>query len=345
MDKELLNRFFKGECSEEEIRLILKWYHDQDSEYLLNNEIETLWAKDSADRSIEFTDKETVYKAITKHIGFNDSRIVELNSHQSKKKNRIMLFLKIAASISLFLLVGLLAYKFQFTTNNEPVPQVTEYTTKSTPRGQKATVFLPDGSKVRLNSKSELKYETYFSDTNRVVHLTGEAFFEVVADPQRPFTVITSDLATIAIGTSFNIHSYPEEKEIKVSLTSGKVKIRQKSELQNSDNFELTLEPGYQAVFNPVKNTIRKTAFDIKTLSWKDNNLYFKDAEFEEIIKELEMWYGVNIQVENEIFEDKLYTGEFRDTSLKNVLESLSFTKNFSFTITGDQVYIKFIKT
>lgn len=341
MDKNLYKKVLAGQCSPEELRRFIKWLQSEDAEFEFSQEIERLWSEYQVSDQEPFN-KAKLYDRILKRIGASKESHIVAPFEPNSSRPKSYVYYKIAASFLIVASLGLGLLKTLSTINEGEANDVQREIVKTASRGQKSTVFLPDGSRVRLNSDSEIRFMSEFSDSARTVYLEGEAYFEVYSDSLRPFVVISKNLATIVLGTSFNVQAYPEDREIKVSLTSGRVKIKQ-NDSHRSQVFELFLEPGYQAIYNTQKSTIRKAEFDPRqTLSWKDNILYFEDAEWGEIVEQLERWYGVHIIVENEIYEDKLYSGEFKDAALKNVLESLSFTKGFDYQIKENKIIIKF---
>jgi transmembrane sensor len=207
---------------------------------------------------------------------------------------------------------------------------------KSTDRGQKLKITLPDGSTVLLNALSELTYLEDFSDSLRWVELTGEAYFEVEKDANKPFIVKTADLATHVLGTSFNVRHRSVENQIQIALLSGSISI-------NVPDENILLEPGDIAVFDCNKESLVKGKWDYKKdFGWKDGLLYFEQAKLEEIKEKIEMWYGVQIDVSNETDKSRHFTGSFRNESLRNVLESLSFTFDFSYQLKDKHVLIQF---
>jgi transmembrane sensor len=281
-------------------------------------------------------------------------KISRLEGNTSVKgRNKIFdirIYLKIAASVILMLSIGFALYEWRpfgsLEEQSHHQVKTTKWFAKATEKGQKFTIFLGDGTKVRLNSESSLQYPSNFSDSNRVVHLTGEAFFEIERDPLRPFSVISNDLVTTALGTAFNVNAFPDQNQIIISLAEGIVKINLievQNESDHSADFELLLEPGRQAIYSTIENTMHTKDFNVrKELSWKDGVIYFEDDTWKTIVNTLERWYGVEFEVRNQTLIDKLYTGSCNNESLKNVLESLGFSKNFEFRIEEKKVYINF---
>ncbi len=217
---------------------------------------------------------------------------------------------------------------------SEPIISLIE---KEIFKGQKMTIYLPDGSIVNLNSSSKITYPEKFSGDTREVELTGEAFFEVAKDSLRPFIVKSDGLTTNVLGTSFNIRSYPDMDIISVSLVTGKVLI-------NSPGEEpVTLAPGESAGLNRKTGEIAISMFDYKKdIAWKDGVLFFQETRIQEVFKKLEQWYGVTIITKNIPSGIKPINGSFNDEYLNNVLLSLGHAVNFDYKINGNEVYVQF---
>ena len=241
--------------------------------------------------------------------------------------------LRIAASI--ILILGLSWTAIQWGMDEVVNTQlVNTYELKTTQKGEKLTVMLPDGTLVKLNAESSLKYPKAFTD-QREVYLTGEAFFEVARDTTKPFVVATRHLFTTALGTSFNINAYSDAEE--VTLLTGKVRI-------DDDNRSEILLPGEMVAYE--NGAIKKSRnVPLHHVKWKDGILVFHETPLEEGIKELERWYGVKIDIKNLSKPEVNLTGLFDNQNLENVLKSLSYTARFDFSIEGKKVLITFKET
>lgn len=197
-------------------------------------------------------------------------------------------------------------------------------------------IKLPDGSIVWLNAHSHLKYTYDPEASTRVVDLIGEAFFEVEKNPQAPFIVMFDSLTITALGTSFNVGNYINNHNPEVALVTGKVHV--KSIYQTAE--EITLLPGEKAVLTP--KGLEKSPFSYdEVIAWKDGVLYFENADFDEIRQRLEQWYGVTITNKSNVDKNwGEYTGRFRNASLERVLDRLSYTNHFRYTINDHNVII-----
>ncbi|MCC5932384.1 MAG: FecR domain-containing protein [Cyclobacteriaceae bacterium] len=251
-----------------------------------------------------------------------------------KKIDFLTWSVKIAAVISFFVTFSFLAWYFQEEHKEEGVKPVS-LIQKNTERRQKISIYLPDSSRVTLNSESFLEYPQSFGN-ERLIFLKGEAFFEVKDDPERPFIVRSGDLSTTALGTSFNVKAYPEEQSISVSLASGKVITETGSRL-------IELTPGEKTILHTRTGLIEKVKFQIETdLAWKDGILIFEKSDLKEFVHTIERWYDVGVEIQGTPSEHWRISGSFDNETLKNVLESLSFARKIDYSLRGNNVILKF---
>lgn len=168
------------------------------------------------------------------------------------------------------------------------------------PCGGEYALVLNDGTKVRLNSLSSLRFPVVFGTGSREVELTGEAYFEVAKNGE-PFVVHTNGMKIEVLGTIFNILAYPGE-EYQTTLVSGSVKI-------NSDRGEsLILKPSQQAILSPESGNIEVRTVDVAFYtSWVKGKIYFKDQRLEDIMKTLSRWYDIEVKYANEEVKNKRF--------------------------------------
>lgn len=241
-----------------------------------------------------------------------------------------------AAAILLLVLLSTVTIKYQADQRPEKEPKVpVNFIIKETPLGSKYSFVLPDGSSVKLNAGSKLRYPEQFESNFRKVFLEGEAFFEIKRDTTQPFVISTGEIETQVLGTSFNIRAYQAEAINKVAVVSGLVKVIAKNGLS------FLVEPEHMAVYEKGEESLRTQLYEKKKeLGWKDNVLYFDKISLREVFKTLEVWYDVSIKADNTIFLKETYSGEFHNETLRNVLEGIGYTSGFSFSIDGKHVKI-----
>jgi ferric-dicitrate binding protein FerR (iron transport regulator) len=173
--------------------------------------------------------------------------------------------------------------------------------------------------------------------------LEGEAFFEVAADPERPFIVRTGDLETTVLGTSFNVKAYPKDGKIDVAVKTGKVTVvAQNPKQSTAQSTSVVLSPTEMASYSQNENQFRVSIFDEKeVLSWSDGTLYFNNATMEEFVAKLERWYGVEIVMARKTPVKKGIVGEFKDLSLEEILMGTHEASEFSYEFKNGKVIIR----
>ncbi|MBT33024.1 MAG: anti-sigma factor [Thalassobius sp.] len=243
-------------------------------------------------------------------------------------------YTRVAAAITLLLVSGLLFWFINnYNDGNSPEKKLSEqYITKSTIAGQRLTITLSDGSKIKLNTNTEISFPEKFSDSIRLVKvLKGEVFFEVTKNKRKPFVVQTGDIKTKVLGTSFNVDYSKPAQQLNVALVTGKVQVIKGDSIHN-------LIPTEMLHFED--NKVVKSNFDpLSITGWKDGILVFEKVTFIEAIERLEEWYGVSIEYTKH--NDGIYSGVFENENLENVLEGLGFTTNFNYELKNKKVILK----
>ncbi|HEY1024510.1 MAG TPA: FecR domain-containing protein [Sphingobacteriaceae bacterium] len=274
--------------------------------------------------------------------GSNVSRFKESFRHHTMRRKRLPGHLFYYSGIAASLLLALSFWLFQ--SRNKAQAPAPEQTYVSKPVSDKQHHTLPDGSRVILNPNSTIRLAEDYNDSDRVVYLEGQAFFEVKKDAARPFIVRSGKIATTALGTSFMVRYFPKEEKIRVSLVTGKVKV-EAAVAKGPANSMLVLSPGEEVRVGSKQQDhhLKKTIFPTADVAeWKNDHLLFRDAAFTEVTKKLEEWYGVRITLNNRPLRTKHFTGEFRGKRLSEVLDALSFSNDFNYTMGGDRVAITF---
>jgi transmembrane sensor len=246
-------------------------------------------------------------------------------------------------------------------------PQVAASTQSeiSTNNGSRTRVSLPDGTQVWLNAESKISYQTPFNQNIREVHLTGEAYFDVAHDQNRPFIVHTSGIDIKVLGTVFTVKSYPSDNTIEATLLRGSIEVLKRDDPNGS---RVILRPSQKLVFNKQQQTetIRPPGADAKpspekiirsgimvtTLpknkpdslrketSWVYNKLVFDGDRFDELAVKIERWYNVHIIFNNERVKQYRFKGVFEDESVQQALDALKLTAKFTYRIDGNEIEI-----
>jgi len=208
--------------------------------------------------------------------------------------------------------------------------QSAQFATIETPRGGVYDVILPDGTRVKLNAATTLRYPTVFATDKREVRVDGEAYFEVAKRKNQPFIVETANQQVSVLGTHFNVNTYGNKSEMKTTLLEGKVQVK---ELTSGKH--LILLPGYQSFVNKGKLTSR--AVDVnQEMAWIHGRFNFDGKSLYEVMDELSRWYNVDIEYRGEMPDVEFFGGTYRTSKLSTILNILKDQNlRYHFTTNG----------
>lgn len=202
-----------------------------------------------------------------------------------------------------------------------------------TPKGGTFQTILADGTKIWLNANSEIEFPTQFSaNERRIKLLSGEAFFEVAKNKQKPFIVETQGYAVHVTGTAFNINNY-QDNIVKTLLTEGKVDVIGKQT-------RASLFPG-QAVVNKGESLQTETADINEALSWRDGFFYFDGKTLPEILGEVSRWYDVSLDYQISLDQTTYMGGAKRSNTLGTICKMLTDMSQYAFEINGKKLIVK----
>jgi len=200
------------------------------------------------------------------------------------------------------------------------------------PKGGQFQITLSDGTKVWLNSNSSLKYPSAFSTSERRVELTGEAYFEVSKNKQKPFIVETSLQKVEVLGTKFNINAYDDESSTQTSLAEGSVRVSCK-------NNTTLLKPGQQFTLTDQNIAVRTINLD-QVLDWKNGDFNFSNNNLKEIMRKISRWYNIEVIFEGPISQETYVAQISRKKRLNDVLRALQLSGSIKYNIRNNKLYI-----
>jgi ferric-dicitrate binding protein FerR (iron transport regulator) len=317
---DLIAKFLKNEASEEEITILNSWRNESSENEKLFLEIKSSWKKVGEYKADAAFDKKKAWKNIQNKIQA-ETKVVPLNA---ASKSPLGILLRIAAVFVIGLFAAWAIY------NSMKAPEQLFAVTGDT----RTEIKLADGSIVWLNKNSSLNYPEAFSGNNRTVRVTGEAYFDIAKNPDMPFVIENAEFEVKVLGTSFNIFSYEKEEEIIVSVTSGKVL------LKNKTDAELILTKDETGVINRKNKNLSKKDTDQNFLSWKDQKLEFNNTPFSTVCLNLKSYFGFDFVVENKEINNCRLTASFTNPKIEEVLDVLQNTLNIGITKNQKQIVI-----
>lgn len=215
------------------------------------------------------------------------------------------------------------------------------YNTLNIPFGRQFDLVLSDGTKVKLNSGSSIKYPVRFlKGQDRKVFLKGEAYFDVTTDKAHPFIVNADEMNIRVLGTQFNLSFYPEDEDISTVLVEGAV-VLYKEGADINTNTSSQLVPGQMAEWNKINNTMTVKEVDTNIYTaWKDGYLLFKASSFYSIRSKLERHFNITIEDRSGRLANQIYTATFRNETIEEILEAFKEDTHFEYIHEGSKIII-----
>lgn len=226
---------------------------------------------------------------------------------------------------------GVLRYSHEKEYNQKPI-----YNKVTVPKGSDVVYLqLSDQTKVWLNAESSIRYPVAFTDDERKVEITGEAYFEVTRSQKKKFTVSKGEMSVVVLGTRFNVNTYDNEDNIKVTLLEGSVKVQ-------LAKAERTIKPGQQAVLNNTTIDVLNNVDVDAVMAWKEGKFVFNNTNIQLIMRQMERWYDLEkTQFENEGVKQLAFNGAIsRYNNASKVLQLLEEAGSLHFKIQGKKVIL-----
>ena len=312
MDKEILHKYIIGDASPEEKEAVTRWV-DADKEnmeeYLALRKLYniTIWQQEPAPVASEIISEVRKRRTLWS-IGRE--------------------LLKIAAIFAIAFSVVSIYNRPE----PEPVRQEAIMQTIYVPAGQRAELTLSDSTKVWLNAKTTLTFPSHFEGENRSVTLDGEGYFNVTHNKNRPFIVKSEQYDIKVLGTEFNVHAYKGNPVFETALLKGSVQIESANHRDN-----LLLEPNKKAYMEHGQlKTSPITQYNY--FLWKEGLICFDDNTISDLFKKLQLYFDVNIIIENTRILNQRYSGKFRTSDgVEHVLKTLQLRTKFKYEKKDDK--------
>jgi ferric-dicitrate binding protein FerR (iron transport regulator) len=349
----LVAKKLAGEASEEELKEMEELIREHPGWQNAIEQIEQLWKQQPM---VQPQDIEDAYIA---HLYRLEEKKININaapdSPQTERRIGGKQWWWIAAA-SVLIILSLFLYNNDDTgSRKELKPQVGVVSEVSTKPQSKSRLQLPDGSTVWLNAGSKLTYAPDFGKTNREVELVGEAFFDVVKMPAKPFIINTTNIQIKVLGTAFNVKAYKGDKVTETSLVRGRIEVT----IRNRPEKKIVLTPfeklivendalaTRQAVvqrdrklYSIIDIQPRPTDSSIVETSWIQDELIFREERFEDLARMMEIRFKVEIEVRNTKLKDLKFSGIWKDESIEKALEALQFSVPFEYRIMNEHIII-----
>jgi len=316
--KELSEKWMKGTLSEEERALFESWYNEQSP-----NSIE--WPGNETEEEL----RSRIYDRIN----------AEMCAGVSARTVHMIKWWRVAAAV---VVIAGSVFIWRATRHRSEQPAVAMVHPATHQTAEKPTDFirhftLPDGTHVVLQTGSRLDYPKQFTGNAREVSLSGEAYFDVAEDGSKPFVIHTGRIRTTVLGTAFNIRALPNDKEVVVSVTTGKVKV------EDNQKLLAVLTSNQQVKYQPVSLAVSRDSVNAASLvtDWTKREMAFDGQSFEEVAEMLGKRYGVDIRFKKDNLKKCTIKVFFDGTeTLERVLNRLCTISNTSYSLVDEKTVV-----
>lgn len=326
---QLLVSYITGNCSTEEQKMVEEWLNISSENLKLLNEYKHVWENTTLNNNECDLDIDKSWNHFKSLANFEEEQKVKVSNRFSTKK-----IVNYALQFAAVIIVSLGTYFLLI--KEDPINTINYSSLVDT---QSSPIILPDGSEVTVKNGVEMEYPESFSSDVRELSFKGEAFFEVVSNPDKPMVIALDNIRVKVLGTSFNLSNFLDSDEITIYLESGKVQFYS---VDVNDNIleQIDLIPGQKGVYN--KNTGLISMYEVADdnhIAWKTGVLEFVKAPLADVITVIEKTYDVEVNYGAEL-NDYMLTARFNNETPESILESLQVIYGFNYKIEGKLISI-----
>ena len=337
IDWDLILMYLEGDCSEADEKKVLEWKNNSEENRKEFELLKNLW--DSHDLTLPEVDVEksldVVKQRISNFADHTETQTLKVFRIQHKKKvsqfiNSFTIpgYLKTAAVILiLFSGIYFLSQLFENNLMKEVIVKNKEL----------KEITLSDGTEVKLDAGSSLKYPDKFEDDKREVFLSGEAYLNVTSDRQTPFIVHTNQAEITVLGTKFNVRAWDQTHNVAVVVVDGKVSLR--PDIVNNNKSGVIISAGQLSVLD--ENGLLSNPVNTDTelhLAWLNREYYFQGAPLGEVLDQLKRWHDIEFSLPVDSFAANRITVNLENKPIEDILDLISLIMNFKYVMNGNTV-------
>jgi len=328
---DLILRYFSGEITEDELRLLSEWMKADAKNEELFTQYRKTWDLIEKQKIYSTINLDQEWEALQGKLAVSgiekQAKVITLDQNKNSIPFSLRKTWKIAATVTILLAASFILY-FNISKLRD---------TTITAQTSNIEHVLPDGTVVSLHAGSQIRYAAAFGSKIRKVELTGEAYFEVAHDKTKPFIVSSGDARVKVLGTKFNVNTKKAVGTMEVVLTSGKVSVFYKRSPQEN----VLLNPGEKAVLLVNQKQISKSSnIDPNYMAWKTRVLVFDNETLGYVVNTLQNVYQVPVKLTDPVLAECLVTASFDNQSLESVLEVIKETLDLQVKQKGNTIEV-----
>lgn len=343
-NKKYLNkiyRYLNGECTPEEKRRLEIWLKEKPERQEMFEVVRKIWEVEP-EKEIEANTQNAWFR-LEEQMDKKEKNFPLFNIHHQRAGSG-KIWVRVAAVFIIAILLSV--YMTFYVANNtdqvdtEHMEMVTQEI--RTNRGHQSEITFTDGTSVKLNSASYLRFPEKFNSNIREVYLEGEAWFDVQRNPNVEFVVKTHDATVRVLGTEFNVKAHNEESEVEVVVSEGKVAVQTLADLSTNVQKKVLLTQGEMSRVKRGEAPTPPEKIEVENyLSWLKGNFAFDKVPFFKVLNEWERRFDVDFIVEDQTLLNTPFTGEFKHESFDEILRLTSITLEFDYRREDNTILIK----
>lgn len=322
-DKQLLQKYFAGQCDARELKTVLSWLNDDNADHTLLLELmQAGWENG----------KEQVHDPV------RQARLLgELRTRLYPVRRPVrQIWYSVAASAAILIMAAAFLFRDGVRPRQRQAETARHWKVLSNTGSHMQKATLPDSTTVWLTAGSNLFYDHHESNPQRSVRLEGQAFFDVAHNTERPFVVQTGSLAVTVLGTTFNIEAYPAEENIRVSLVSGKVSV------QPSGKKTELLRGGEMLTYTKAGGACKKETLVLNDMqTWTNGQIVFHDISVGDALERLAKYYQLHITYGKGVhLGDQRFSTIFRHETPELMIRNILFITGYTYRLQGKELEI-----
>lgn len=339
-DWALLARYLSNECSEEEKAEVEAYLALDPENRQLAASMKAVW--DTPEPRRETSDVSRLWDEVAEKAGI--SARPEVLSHKGIVSRVVEWWqpgapqIRVYAAAAVLLITTSLAFLWASEMVTFPWDsQAAQFETRTVANGARDKLILADGTRITLDAGSRLRYPEVFSGDTRDVFLSGEGYFEVASDAEKPFVVHADRAVVKVLGTRFNMRAWQMDKTVTVAVVEGKVSLGSEETVQES----VVIANGQASTLPESGPPAEPYPVDIeKHMGWMRNEVFFERAPLGEILYQLERWHNVRFVLEDSSIAAEQLTVHIRGKALDDVLELISVLTGLDYQRTGGSIQL-----
>lgn len=334
MNKRLVEKFFVNQTTPEETERVLDWFETPEGTKYLQERLDIdyeLMDRDELREMVPELKSEDLYQSIQDKIGPKPKKVL------IHKRDWMGYAMKVAAAV----LVMLTSTFFYLSTYEDPAQQLVEREPVhfQTSSDENREITLMDGSVVRLNKNSEIIISNDFMRGTREVELTGEAFFDVVHNPEQPFIIHANQSRIRVLGTSFNVKTLHKKQNVQVAVVDGMVSLSSEGRGTDEKSVSVVLSKGQFAYMNLNERRVQVDNLAVENyIAWKSGRFVFEDLNLQQVCTQLNRIYDIQCEYANDQIKNLSLTAKFSNESLEKTLSVIALSLDLEFETSANTV-------